>query len=196
MSFLKKILTLAACACLLVSVCSCDKENKELKPFKKAIENTAPASAVLHSELATELGVLSADYNASYSDGAIAVSYTKDALSEVTPDTDEDELFYTYEGEATVDKDGKVTSGELGSLVRAILALDINLDGNISTYSAGDNQDSLEFTVSENTESVFGVDVGYPVSVKLEVLDGRVVSCFVEYVSDSGRVTVSCDFVF
>lgn len=191
---LKRITALAAVACLLISIVSCGGKHKALAPFSASIEDSQPRVASVHSEIDSQLGLIGADYTASYSNGKITVDYTKNSVSAIGPETDEDDLFPTESGTVTINRDGTVT-GKLGALVKSLLTLSIVLDGDAITYEV--NGSSLSFTVTaDNTERVFGVNIGYPVSATIVLSEDEIASVTLTYTAESGDVTVECEYSF
>lgn len=192
MRFIKRLSALVSIIALLAVSTSCGGEHKELRPFQDALDAASPNTAALHSEIDTEFGKVGTDYTASYSGSTVTVEYTRNTVGTITPDTEEDDLFPTERGTATINADGTVT-GEIGALAKSLLTLAITLDGDAIAYEV--KESTLDFTVSaENTERVFGVNIGYPVTVVLELSDERITKITVTYTASSGDATVWCEY--
>ncbi len=195
MSFIRRFsVFLLALAMLLFAVsCTADKY-PELRKYRDALSE-APATAVLTSTLESELGTLKAEYTVLWSDGTLTVSYERDKLAELTPDSTKDSLLSKEEGTATVAPDGTVTAGELSPLVLRILRKGLTLDGERITYTeAGE---ALEFTVTaENTEAVFGVAIGKDVTAKITLSEQNVKSITLSYTAESGPASIVCEFEY
>lgn len=192
MSFVKRFSVFALFCALLLSAISCSGAYPELSDYGRALSETAPIRATVTSTLDTELGTLSAEYTATWSDG-IEINYTKDKLSEITPGISKDELITEVSGSATVGRDGTLT-GEISTLILNLLLCKINLDGEKLTYT--EENGTLTFTVTkENTEAVLGTPLDYDVTgaiVKSE--SGGVKSITVTYTAASGEAKAVCEF--
>ena len=191
MRSLRRIIALAAIVCTLISLASCNGKHKELKPFLDAISNSSPKSAVVVTKIDTNLGAVGGDYSASYSGNEITVDCTKNAPTAITGGQN---ISWAVKSTVVIKKDGSV-NGEIGALVKSVLMLDINPDGDYITYNL--NGDVLEFTVlSKKTDRVFGVDIAYDTSVLLIIEGGKVKSVYVSYTSDSGPATLVCEYTY
>ncbi|MBQ7363022.1 MAG: hypothetical protein IJW48_01085 [Clostridia bacterium] len=194
MSFVKRLAALLTAVLLLLTATACTEPYPELREYSEALGASAPVAATLESSLDTELGELGAEYIATWSGGALTVTYTKDKLAELTPSSTPGSLLTKEEGTATVAADGTVT-GTVSTLVVNVLTCKIILDGEKITYTEANGE--LEFTVTaENTETVLGVDIGYDVKAKIKLSDESVESISLAYTADSGEATMTCNFEY
>ena len=173
----------------LLAVQAC-RAPSELDPFREALGDMTSATARVTTSIASPLGDVSAEYAVTYSNGSAEVTYVRDSLSQITPDTDPDDLNTTVGETVTITPDN---TGKLGKLVANVLFGKILLNEELIEYTV--NGDVLDFTVkSDAAEEILGASIGYDAEVRITLAEGKLAKIEVNYNALGGKANLTADF--
>ena len=173
----------------LLAVQAC-RAPSALDPFREALGDMTSATARVTTSIASPLGDISAEYAVTYSNGSAEVTYVRDSLSQITPDTDPDDLNTTKGETVTVTPDN---TGKLGKLVANVLFGKILLNEELIEYTV--NGEVLDFTVkSDAAEEILGASIGYDAEVRITLAEGKLAKIEINYNAIGGKANLTADF--
>ena len=191
---MKKILvSLLALALLMTTLglVSCgDNKGVTLDDYVDALAATNPSGAELSISVETLIGTLYGTVDASYNeDGSSEISYTYEKFNEIGAGEEKSRI----EGTVTCDKDGNL-SGSLTGSIAAAASLKLNISE--SLLDELDITDGVCSAVikAQNTEKVFGINLGADVRLVIYKNDKTVNTFSVAYRNEEGAVSIVCEY--